>query len=104
MRLRVTLISLITLVPAAAFAGDFADPALLEEISRIRAIDNHCHDDPADAARGKNWSAQDPLGAAEYPDVMPLRRDDPQWIRAWKALYGYRFEDMSAAHLAGLLD
>lgn len=89
---------------ASAFAGDFADPALLEEISHIRVIDNHCHDDPADAGRGKNWSAQAPLGAPEYPDVAPLRRNDPYWIRAWRALYGYTFNDMEVSHLAQLLE
>lgn len=47
-------------VPAfvPAFAGDFADPTLLEEIPHIIAIDNHCHDAPANAARGTSGTAQ----------------------------------------------
>jgi hypothetical protein len=55
------------------------------------------------AGRGTGWRADSPLGAASYPDVAPLRRDDPQWIGAWKALYEYKYSDFAPAHLAELL-
>jgi predicted TIM-barrel fold metal-dependent hydrolase len=97
------------LCTAALFIGtpvlakDRMDPALRAEIARIRAIDNHTHDDPATTGRGTAWRLGAPLGAAPYPDVVALRRDDPQWTRAWKALYGYKYADFEPHHLAELL-
>jgi hypothetical protein len=79
------------------------DRALRAEIARIEAIDNHTHDDPVSAQRGAAWHADSPLGTAPYPDVAQLRRDDPQWIGAWKALYGYKYADFAPEHLSELL-
>lgn len=50
----------------------------MKEIAAIRAIDNHSHAEGADAARGQNWSRDKPLGEPRYPDVVPLRRDNPE--------------------------
>src|SRR5258705_7792289 len=91
-------------LPIVAAAQDTADPQLVTAISRILAIDNHSHDDPADAQRGSNWSAAAPLGTSRYPDVVPLRHDNLQWIRAWAALYAYPHKDMQPAHLGELLE
>lgn len=101
--------SLLVLVMLASSDAVFAqssaaDPSLLAEILRIRAIDNHCHCDAADPTRGGNWKPDNPLGEPRYPDVVPLRRDNPQWVSAWKALYQYRYADMSPLHLAGVLE
>jgi hypothetical protein len=100
------LVATIVTFPIAqlAFAADAADPGLMQEIRQIRAIDNHNHDDPADATRGQSWRIDLPLGTSPYPDVVPLRHDNPDWIRAWRALYGYKHSDMSAAHLSELLE
>ncbi len=88
---------------APVSALDDADPRLLAEINRIRAVDNHTHDDPADPQRGSSWQADTPLGAADYPDVVPLRRDNVEWIEAWRVLYGYQHRDLQPAHLRELL-
>jgi predicted TIM-barrel fold metal-dependent hydrolase len=90
-------------IAAPAAAKDPMDLGLRAEIARIEAIDNHNHDDPVTVGRGSGWRPDFPLGAAAYPDVAPLRRDDPQWIRAWKALYGYKYSDFAPEHLAELL-
>ncbi len=79
------------------------DSALRAEIARIQAIDNHTHDDPVTRQRGTGWRPDAPLGSAAYPDVGPLKRDDPQWIRAWRVLYGYEYSDLAPAHLSELL-
>jgi len=50
-----------------AFAQDVIDAKLLEEISRIRAIDNHMHGDAVDPARRARWKDENPLGKARYP-------------------------------------
>ena len=88
----------------ATSAEDRADPDLVAEIARIRVIDNHCHNDAADPQRGATWSNAAPLGVPRYPDVVPLRRDNPDWIRAWRALYGYRYDDIQPDHLRELLE
>src|SRR4051812_28092082 len=66
-------------------------------------IDDHTHDDPASINRGFAWRPDSPLGASSYPDVAPLSRNNPQWIRAWKALYGYKHSDFAPEHLSALL-
>jgi predicted TIM-barrel fold metal-dependent hydrolase len=83
-----------------------ADPELLGEINRIKAIDNHAHplkyvapgekpDDEFDAL---------PLDAIEpFPLPVRLRPTNPEFIRAWHDLYGYDHKDMSDAHLAELM-
>ena len=97
-----SFLAMLTLAGQASAADD-GDLRLLAEIARIRAIDNHSHDDPADPQRGGEWKLEDPLGAAEYPDVVPLRRNSDDWLQAWSALYGYRHHDMEPAHLRELL-
>ena len=92
------------LFAATALAQDAIDPKLMAEIERIGAIDNHSHAEPVYAERGKGWRLDNPLGVPRYPDVMPLRRDNPDWIKAWSALYGYRYQDMEPAHLRALLE
>src|SRR5262245_27536257 len=87
------------LLAGSASAADDADPRLVAEIARIRAVDNHSHDDPADPQRGASWQPDNPLGAADYPDVGPLRRDNAEWLQAWNVLYGYQYRDMEPAHL-----
>jgi hypothetical protein len=79
------------------------DSAVAAAIASIRVIDNHSHDDPASPERGKNWRVDDPLGTPDYPDVIPLQRNNPDWIRAWQGLYDYRYNDIKIEHLRSLL-
>jgi uncharacterized protein len=101
--LRLSICAVVFGITSPAVAKDRMDSALRAEIARIAAIDNHTHADPANAQRGSGWHLDSPLGSPSYPDVAPLRRDDPQWIRAWKALYGYKYTDLEPQHLAELL-
>lgn len=83
-----------------------ADPSLLAEIFKIKAIDNHAHplkyvsegekpDDEYDAL---------PLEAIEaFPLPLRLSLTNPEFIRAWHDLFGYNHNDMSEAHVAELL-
>jgi hypothetical protein len=88
---------------AQARAQDAVDAKLLEEIARIRAIDDHMHGEPVDAARTSRWNDEAPLGKPHYPEVIALQRTNPQWRAAWYALYGYAFDDTEPAHLRALL-
>jgi uncharacterized protein len=101
---RCLLMGIVGLIHATqASTQEAIDARLMAEIERIRAIDNHTHAEPADPARGANWRTEKPLGEPRYPDVEPLRRDKPEWILAWKALYGYRHSDSELGHLQALL-
>jgi predicted TIM-barrel fold metal-dependent hydrolase len=62
-----------------------ADPALVAEIARIRAIDNHSHASPASAPGDE---PQDPIGAAPFAYPLRLRLDNPEYRDAWAALWG----------------
>jgi len=87
----------------AALAQDAVDPALLADINRIRAIDNHMHGDAVDPARAGRWQADNPLGKARYPEVVGLQPTNPEWRAAWYALYGYGFTDAELPHVKALL-
>ncbi len=97
---------ILLLLTTATFAGaQEADPALMAEIRKIRAIDNHSHpprvtgagehDDEFDAL------PCDPLEPTE-PNTM-TRPENPQYLAAWKALWGYSHDDRSDPHVAELL-
>jgi uncharacterized protein len=93
------------LIFAPAAAAQSPDPQLLAEIQKIRAIDNHSHpprvvapnetDDEFDAL------PCDPLEPSDPPTTN--RPDNPQYLQAWKALWGYKYNDKSAAHIGELL-
>jgi hypothetical protein len=82
---------------------DADDARQLEEISRIRAIDNHMHGDAVDPARRARWNDDNPLGKARYPEVVGLQRTNPEWRAAWFALYGYAYTDAELPHVKELL-
>src|SRR3954469_22570498 len=98
------LLLLLPLFPAGnALAQDVIDARLLEEIARIRAIDNHMHGDAVDPARRARWKDENPLGKPRYPDVVGLQRTNAEWRTAWYALYGYGYADAELPHLRELL-
>jgi predicted TIM-barrel fold metal-dependent hydrolase len=91
------------LLAGKAGAQDAVDAKLLEEISRIRAIDNHMHGDAVDPARRARWKDENPLGKPRYPDVVGLQPTNPEWRAAWFALYGYNYPDAELPHIRELL-
>jgi uncharacterized protein len=82
------------------------DRDLLADIMKIRAIDNHAHPvkyvadgEPADT----EFDAL-PLDAiAAFPLPVRLAPTNPEFIRAWRDLYGYKHTDMSEPHLRELM-
>src|ERR1700676_2580724 len=95
----------ILLATAALARAQAPDPALMSEIRKIRAIDNHSHPPRvvADADRDDEFDALpcDPLEPTA-PNSM-TRPENPQYLAAWKALWGYEFNDRSDAHVKELL-
>src|SRR5712691_2182115 len=98
----ILLASWSTCVPAQTVA----DPSLLAEISKIKAIDNHAHPLKYVAEGEKPDDEYDalPLEAIEaFPLPVRLNPTNPEFIRAWHDLFGYAYNDMSETHVAELL-
>ena len=83
-----------------------ADPQLLAEINKIKAIDNHSHT-PKLVSPGEKDDEFDalPCDPLEPNDPTTISRpENPQYLAAWKALYGYPYSDRSPEHLRVLLE
>ena len=77
------------------------DPALMAEIRRIRAIDNHSHP-PKLVSQGEKDDEFDALPCDPLEPTAPsltTRPENPQFLAAWKELWGYRYDDRSPAHV-----
>ncbi len=99
-----TLAPLAPLAPSAPSARQAQpDASLLREIQSIRAIDDHAHvvrpvadDHDYDALP---FELLDPLPPGAMPGPVPMRADNPDFVHAWKALFGYPYDDASAVHV-----
>src|SRR5258707_4144740 len=104
--IRFFLLAIVCFLSANIKAQTRADADLLNEIFKIKAIDNHAHplkyvagcekpDDEFDAL---------PLDAiVPFPLPVCLSPSNAEFIRAWHDLYGYSHQDMSATHVAELM-
>ncbi len=104
--IRVFLLASVCLLGTHIDAQTVADPSLLAEISKIKAIDNHAHPLKYVAEDEKSDDEYDalPLEAIEaFPLPLRLSPTNSEFIRAWHDLYGYAYKDMSEAHVAELL-
>jgi len=100
------------LIIAATFvaAGQTAfaqrtDASLATAIRAIRAIDNHAHP-PALVAAGQKDDDFDALPCDPLEPTNPTisgRPENPRYIAAWKALYGYKYNDSDSAHVRDML-
>jgi predicted TIM-barrel fold metal-dependent hydrolase len=81
------------------------DPSLFAEISRIQAIDNHAHPPKLLAAGEKD----DDFDALPCDPLQPTaaglmtRPENPQYLQAWKTLWGYAYDDRAPAHVREVL-
>ena len=81
------------------------DPALLAAIRGIRAIDNHSHP-PALVAAGQKDDDFDALPCDPLEPTNPTisgRPENPRFIAAWKAMFGYKYNDADSAHVRALI-
>jgi predicted TIM-barrel fold metal-dependent hydrolase len=80
------------------------DPTLLAEIQKIKAIDNHTHVMKVVPAGQQDTEFDalpcDPLEPSGAPTMT--RPENPAFLKAWKELYGYPYDDASPAHLRAL--
>lgn len=89
----------------SALRAQAPDPALMSEIRKIRAIDNHSHP-PRVTADGEMDDEYDALPCDPLEPTAPntmTRPENPQYLAAWKALWGYEYSDRSDAHVKELL-
>jgi hypothetical protein len=103
---KLNVILLVILVSIPAFAQYPADPQLLTEINKIKAIDNHAHPLRYVAEGAKPDDEYDalPLESIE-PFPLPLRLSpgNREFVDAWKHFYRYNYNDMLQAHTDELL-
>ncbi|MGH9709785.1 MAG: amidohydrolase family protein, partial [Candidatus Acidiferrales bacterium] len=101
--LKKLLVFLLFTAPLAA--AQKPDPALLARIRAIRAIDDHSHPPalPLNGAPDDEYDAL-PCAPLEPTDsTITGRPENPEFITAWKSLYGYKYDDMAPAHVRELL-
>jgi len=97
---------LVLVFPRPQAAQSSADPQLVAEIAKIKAIDNHAHPLRFVAEGDKPDDEYDalPIEGLE-PFALPPRLNpaNPEYIGAWRALFGYNHNDMSEAHVKELI-
>lgn len=98
-----TLVAILVL--SAAALAQTADPTLLAEINSIKAIDNHAHPYKVVAPGEKDDEFDalpcDPISQMDPP--LATRPENPEFLKAWKALWGYQYNDASPAHVQAML-
>jgi hypothetical protein len=97
---------LVSVFVGGALRAQNADPQLLAEINKIKAIDNHSHPPklvgPSEKDDDFDALPCDPLEPSEPTTIS--RPENPQYVAAWKALYGYKYDDRSPEHVRELMD
>jgi uncharacterized protein len=87
--------------PSSSGSGSnvHVDAQLASFINGIRAVDNHTHVNST-AVPDPDFDALPLDGLPPFDLPVRLRPDDPQWIAAFRGLYGYPHSDLSEPHLA----
>jgi predicted TIM-barrel fold metal-dependent hydrolase len=82
------------------------DPAIAAVIENTKAIDNHAHPLKyvADGQPHDEDYDQLPCDTMEQgPGPWRSRLENPEWIGAWRALYGYQYHDAAPEHIKELV-
>jgi hypothetical protein len=85
-------------MPHKSDVNETTDPELLALIEKIRAVDHHSHALPARMPERGESERPDPLGKTPFSYPVRLRVTNPEYVEAWRALYGYRHKDMTDDH------
>src|ERR1051326_9233590 len=95
-----TTVTLAFIFLASTLRAQTADPQLLAEIQKIKAIDNHSHP-PKLVSPGEKDDEFCALPCDPLEPSVPTttsRPENPQYIQAWKALYNYPYNDNAPEH------
>lgn len=82
------------------------DAALLRGIAGIRAIDVHSHSLPAGEGLKDEGSLEEyllALGSSD-PAIIRVAPNHHDYVLAWRALYGYAYDDMRREHVVEVLE
>jgi len=102
---KITFALFVTCAFAIATPAQTPDPALAAQIQKILAIDNHSHP-PKLVGPGERDDEFDALPCDPLePTILPTsaREENPQILSAWKALWGYAYNDRSEPHVQEML-
>ena len=89
------------LLAAAASAQSPVDPGLAAFIATVKAVDNHTHvNSTAPGDPDSDALPLDGLPAFLFP--ARLRPENPEWLAAYKDLYGYAHADLAEPHMSEL--
>jgi predicted TIM-barrel fold metal-dependent hydrolase len=97
---------LVNVLPRDLSAQTSADPGLVAEIARIKAIDNHTHVTRV-VGPGEEDHEYDALPfelIEAFPTMVRYRPDNLEFVGAWRALFGYKYSDMTEAHVRELAE
>src|SRR5689334_19571994 len=100
------MLAIVAVEPRRISGQAGVDKDLLNEINKIKAIDNHAHPLKYVAAGDKPDDEYDALPLEAIPPFpLPVRLNptNAEFIRAWHDLYGYSHHDMSEAHVNELM-
>jgi uncharacterized protein len=101
MRVRFLAVAALIVCSVPAHAQSPIDSSLARFIGKIRAVDNHTHVNSVSPADSDSDALPlDGLAPADPP--VRLRPESPTWLAAYKALYGYKYNDLAPAHLTEL--
>lgn len=78
------------------------DSGLLRIIEAIEAIDDHAH--PLPLGVEGTGDPKHPINLYDYELPKRMRQDNPEYLDAWAALWGYEHRDFHVAHLAELME
>ena len=91
-------VAIVGLLTEAA-AQSRPDASLLTFINSIKAVDNHSHGLPSRQPGAATPTPADPLGTSPPFFSARQRETNPEWIEAWRALYGYPHRDVAPGHV-----
>ena len=77
------------------------DPALRSEIAAMRAIDEHAH--PLPLGVEQDGDADTPVNPYDMSLPIRLRPDNPEYVDAWAALWGFEHRETTVARLGDLV-
>src|SRR5947209_7079964 len=106
-RLDISIVSVLVagfiLCPTAMGAEPAIDPQIARVIAATKAIDNHAHPmrATAEGEEDTDWD-QIPSDVEVFTPPVRLRPDNPERLAAWRALFGYKYNDTTGPHVAEL--
>jgi hypothetical protein len=78
------------------------DAGLQAQIDSFWAIDDHAH--PLPVGMELPGDPDQPIQPYDYPLPLRMRPDNPEYLEAWAALWGYEHRDFDPGHLRDLME